>query len=184
MTALLFPDTTVLVNFALLRRMDLLEVAAGGGRGRWCGTVAKECDASAHQRELQDLRLVPTILGTPLYPETGAERLEVQHLRTELASPGDRSTDHLGEAETLAIITSRRELTAFFVTDDRGAARLAASRGVRAITTWDLLRTLLRHARITDDEARSFVRTLHAARRALPTGCRTEDDVWRWLHPR
>jgi hypothetical protein len=134
-TSLLFPDTTVLINFALVRRMDLFEPAAGGGRGRWCGTVAKECGASAQQPGLQDLGRVPGILGAPLYPETGAERLEVQHLRTQLASPGDRPTDHLGEAETLAIIISRHELTAFFVTDDRGAAALAVSHGVPVVTT-------------------------------------------------
>jgi predicted nucleic acid-binding protein len=183
-TSLLFPDNTVLVNFALIDRMDLLETAAGGGRGRWCGTVAKECRLSAQQPGLEDLARVPNILGTPLYPETGAERLEVQHLRLELASPGERSTDHLGEAETLAIIVSRRELRAFFVTDDRGAARLAERHGVQVVTTWDLLRTFLRYGRITDDEAWSFVLTLRGARRAMPAGCRTEDDAWRWLHDR
>jgi predicted nucleic acid-binding protein len=181
-TALLFPDTTVLVNFALIGRMDLLELAAGGGRGRWCGTVATECRRSARHQGLDDLEQVPDILGAPLYPETGAERLEVRHLRTELASPGDSPTDHLGEAETLAIIVSRPELSAFFVTDDRAAARLAASRSVTVVTTWDLLRLFLRHARITDDEAWSFALTLRAERRALPPGCRTEEDAWRWMH--
>lgn len=182
MTALLFPDNTVLVNFALTHRMDLFEQAAGGGRGRWCGTVAKECVLSARLPGLEDLGRVPDILGTPLYPETGAERLEVHHLRTELATPGDRPTDHLGEAETLAIITCRPDMTAFFVTDDRGAARLARTREVQTITTWELLRILLRRTRIAEDEARVFVQTLHTARRALPRGCRTEHDVWRWPH--
>jgi hypothetical protein len=47
-----------------------------------------------------------------LYPESGAERLDVQVLRLELAQPGE---------ETLAIM-SRRAIEGFFVTDDGDAA--------------------------------------------------------------
>jgi hypothetical protein len=46
MTVLVFPDNTVLVNFALISRMDLLERLANG-HGAWCGTVAAECRTSA-----------------------------------------------------------------------------------------------------------------------------------------
>lgn len=183
MTTLLFPDNTVLVNFALIDRMDLLARAAGGGRGRWCGTVAKECERSAREPGLGEMVRARHIFGTPLYPETAAERLEVRRLRDELASPGDRPTDHLGEAETVAIVVNRPEMTAFFVSDDRGAARLATSRGVTVITTWDLLRTFSRRGLISEDEGASFARTLRAERRAMPPGCRTDEDVRRWLRP-
>ena len=180
MTALLFPDNTVLVNFALIGRMDLLARVAGDGRGRWCGTVAKECEQSALQPGLEALTRARSVLGVPMYPETGAEFLEVRHLREELAAPGDRPTDHLGEAETLAIIVSRPALRAFFVTDDHGAARLARSRGIQVITTWDLLRTLHRHGFVTEAEVVSFARCLRAQRRVGPSG-RGDDDVLRWL---
>jgi hypothetical protein len=46
MTALFFPDNTVLINFAMINRMDLLERLANGN-GAWCATVAAECRKSA-----------------------------------------------------------------------------------------------------------------------------------------
>ncbi|AEH08929.1 hypothetical protein FsymDg_1462 [Candidatus Protofrankia datiscae] len=55
MAVLLFPDNTVLINFAILNRMDLLGRLANGN-GRWCATVAAECDASAQQPGLAALR--------------------------------------------------------------------------------------------------------------------------------
>lgn len=42
MTVLTVPDNTVLINFALINRMDLLSRLANGN-GRWCATVATEC---------------------------------------------------------------------------------------------------------------------------------------------
>ncbi len=41
-TILLFPDNTVLINFALLHRMDLLEALANGN-GRWTVTIEADC---------------------------------------------------------------------------------------------------------------------------------------------
>jgi hypothetical protein len=49
---LLFPDNTVLVNFAIISRMDLLARLANGN-GQWCATVASEC---ARQLESPGLR--------------------------------------------------------------------------------------------------------------------------------
>jgi hypothetical protein len=51
MTILFFPDNTVLVNFALINRMDLLERLTNG-HGTWCGTVAAEWRNSAKIAEL------------------------------------------------------------------------------------------------------------------------------------
>lgn len=164
--------------------MDLLELAAGGGRGRWCATVAKECTRSSSYPGLQELSRAHAIFGTPLYPETGAERLEVQHLRVELASPGDKPTAHLGEAETLAIIGSRPVLAGVFVTDDGAAIRLANSHKVRVVTTWDLIRTLVRAGRVTEDDAAAFGATLRAEKRRMPPGVGTDDELRRWLRNR
>lgn len=47
----LFPDNTVLINFALINRMDLLNRLANGN-GRWCATVAAECAESARHPHL------------------------------------------------------------------------------------------------------------------------------------
>lgn len=127
MTVLLFPDNTVLTNFALINRMDVLDRLANGN-GRWCATVATECAASAKLPELAALRGARDIFGEPLYPDQ-AEHQDVLVLRDQLAAPGDPPTKHLGEAETIAIAV-RRQLRCFFVTDDREAARLATNNGI------------------------------------------------------
>ena len=46
MASLMFPDNTVLINLAIINRMDLLEKLANGN-GQWCATVAGECAESA-----------------------------------------------------------------------------------------------------------------------------------------
>jgi len=54
-TVLIFPDNTVLINFALINRMDLLGRLANGN-GRWCATIAAECAESAKRPELAALQ--------------------------------------------------------------------------------------------------------------------------------
>jgi len=70
---LLFPDNTVLINFALINRMDLLERLANGN-GHWCATVASECTRSSREAGLEALADAPEIFGAPWYPESGAGR--------------------------------------------------------------------------------------------------------------
>lgn len=132
MTVLVLPDTTVVRNFALLHRMDLLEDLVGS-RAAWCGTVATECDAQARLPELGDMALARRIFGLPWMP-SDAEHIEVTMLRERLASPGDGRYTHLGEAETI-VLASRRSPGAVFVTDDRSAVEIALSYNVTAVTT-------------------------------------------------
>src|SRR5271154_6635774 len=155
----MFPDNTVLINFAIINRMDLLERLAKGN-GRWCATVAAECAESGTRPELAALGGAQRIFGDPLFPD-GAEHQDVLVLRDQLAGPGDRPTQHLGEAETLAIIL-RRQLPCFFVTDDRGAARLATQKGVQVVGTWHLLKVAHRADMLDADTLWGYVQTLRA----------------------
>ena len=180
MTALLFPDNTVLVNFALIGRMDLFTLIASN-KGRWCATVAGECADSAKQPGLESLSQASAVLGDPLYPETEVERLDVRRFRDELAEPGDERHKHLGEAETLAILTCRAELRAAFVTDDDGAKRLAQRENITVYSTWDLLVVLRRARKITEDELLGFFDILHSERRKLPSGVRKKADFLLWM---
>jgi len=118
---LFFADNTVLVNFGHIDRMDLLARILNG-RGRWCATVASECSRSSRVDGLAALRQAPTIFGSPWFPDTPVERLDVLVFRDRLAGPGDAPHAHLGEAETIALMT-RRNVSGFLVTDDHGAAR-------------------------------------------------------------
>ncbi|MGA8117145.1 MAG: hypothetical protein WCA46_26220 [Actinocatenispora sp.] len=179
MPTLLFPDNTVLINFAIVRRIDLLERLANG-RGRWCATVASECAQSARQPGLEELDAAPDIFGSPWYPETGAEYLDTQALRLELAQPGDRPHQHLGEAETLAIML-RRSVDGFFVTDDRSAARLARKNAITVVSTWDLLRVAARAALVDRATLWGYLQTLRSAGRGNPRGVTDRPTYNKWL---
>ena len=174
----MFPDNTVLINFAIINRMDLLERLANGN-GRWCATVATECAESAKRPGLTALNESGGIFGDPLFPD-GAEHQDIRVLRDQLASPGDRPTQHLGEAETIAIII-RRQLSCFFVSDDRGAARLAAQNGIQVVGTWHLLKVAHRKGWVDADAFWGYVLTLEGQGRGVPTGVwdRSSFDKWR-----
>ncbi|MEZ3157847.1 hypothetical protein AB1K56_13050 [Microbacterium sp. BWR-S6Y] len=164
-THLLFPDNTVLVRFARIQRMDLL-AALVRDNGRWCGTVAGECVRSSQEPGLESMTQAHNIFGEPLRLQTGQEIVDTTTIRTSLAAPGDPATRHLGEAETISIITNRG-LSAFFVTDDRSAAQRAQEHGIRTYTTWDLLRLAARIGLLTADDAYDYVRELGGHRENL-----------------
>jgi predicted nucleic acid-binding protein len=178
-TQLLFPDNTVLVNFALINRMDLLEKLVNG-KGRWCATVAFECARSAQEPGLDAMNLADEIFGSPWYPQSGAERQDIEIMRLELASPGDTPYQHLGEAETLAIMT-RRSVTGFFVTDDVDASRLARQHQVQVISTWDLMRMAGRCNFVDPDTLWGYVQTLRSKKRGAPRGVRDRASFDKWL---
>jgi hypothetical protein len=102
---LFLPDNTVLVNFALIHRMDLLGELIKS-QGCWCISVARECQNSASvDPKYSDMTQAATIFGTPLLPSQ-AVLVDTRTLRDSMASPGDPATKHLGEAdaETEALV--------------------------------------------------------------------------------
>ncbi|ETB46703.1 hypothetical protein O981_27360 [Mycobacterium avium 10-5560] len=176
MPKLFLPDNTVLINFAIIRRMDLLGELLNG-RGGWCLSIARECRKS--QAYHADLDQAGVIFGTPLIPDA-TENLHAHILRESMASPGEPATQHLGEAETIAIIDGR-QLDAFFLTDDAGARALAHRHHITVVTTWDLLRLAHATAKVTQPVLTGYLRTLAAAGRGRPPGVTTLDDLTGWL---
>jgi len=177
-STLVFPDTTVVRNFALLHRMDLLHELVVG-RAAWCATVASECHDQARGDGLEDMALASTIFGSPWYPHD-AEHIDVMVLREELAAPGDGPKQHLGEAETI-VLASTRSPGAIFVTDDRSAAAAATARGLRAVKTADLLRIAIRAAKLEADAGWGYVQTLRSHGRYLSRevwSSRGSFDMW------
>lgn len=165
--SLFFPDNTVLINFTIVGRLDLLEELANGN-GRWCLSVSHECARSARIDGLEALKGVRDFLGDPLQP-TPVELLNTRVLRDSMASPGEAATKHLGEAETITIITSRgMRPTAVFVTDDASALGLAAQQGMKVADTWDLLNLAERVGKISAEEHLQYVATLKAGGRRRP----------------
>jgi predicted nucleic acid-binding protein len=159
--SLFFPDNTVLINFAIIRRIELLEELANG-TGRWCLSVSQECAKSARIHGLEALKSVRDFLGDPLEP-TPAELLDTRVLRDSMASPGDPSTKHLGEAETIAVVVSRGfQAEAIFVSDDTDALIHAAAQGIKVADTWDLLGLAQRVGKLTPQEHAQCVDLLAA----------------------
>jgi predicted nucleic acid-binding protein len=180
MSALLFPDNTVLNNFGLVSRVDLFAELVDG-RGAWTNTIAEECAQGASREGLESLSRMPEILGKPFYP-TRQERIDTLSLRARLAAPGDRPSAHLGEAETIAIMLAR-QIRGAFVTDDRGARRLAQAPDIQipTYTTADLFKLAVRAGKIDADTCWEVLQTLRHLGRRIPAAPGARGDFDHWL---
>jgi hypothetical protein len=131
MAEVVFPDNTVLCNFAAVHRLDLLQGFLRG-RGRWTEAVAGEARASA--RVLPDLAMVDSQgwLGEPVQIDgpdavTGAQPLK-----------------HLGEAQTCFLIhRDARWQGAWWVSDDRDSLEFARFQRITTLETIDVVRHLV-----------------------------------------
>lgn len=170
------PDNTVLINFAIIRRMDLLAELLKG-QGSWCISIARECQQS--QAYYPDLDQAGAVFGTPLTPDR-MEYEDTRILRDAMVSPGDHSTKHLGEAETIAIMT-RRHIDGFFLTDDYEARNLAIRNHIPVVTTWDLLRLAHKTSKVTKAVLVGYLRTLKSQQRGSPPGVTDPDHLDGWL---
>jgi predicted nucleic acid-binding protein len=179
MAALLFPDNTVLVNFATVGRMDVLEHLVRG-RAAWTATVAEECRRSAQIDGLAELGRMPQVFGEPLVLATPQEIVNTEAIRGRMIAPGDPITAHLGEAEAVAIITTRG-LRAAFVTDDRQAGVVARAHGVKTYSTCVLIKLAVRVGLLTADDAWQIVTLLRRRSRHLHDSPRERHTYMMWI---
>lgn len=159
-----FPDNTVLVNFAHIHQIPVLEVLLQG-RGRWASSVAAECERSAELEELDDLHVVSGFLGAPLMSDP-AERVDARAIQILLRKPGDPPGKSYGESETIAIIV-RRQLHAIFLTDDRDAIDYLAVEHpeIKSFRTTDLLVLAVRVGSLNAGDALAHLAVLRDRRR-------------------
>ena len=102
----LFPDNSVLCNFAAVHRLGLLRDFLRG-RGRWTAAVAAEARASVGH--LPDLRSVATEgwLGDPIDVDEETDVRAVEVIRQQVFGGAVRKpTEHLGEAQTCHIVAA------------------------------------------------------------------------------
>lgn len=136
-----FSDNTVLINMAVLGRVDLLERFTRG-RGRWCASIEYEWRRSQRTLGLERAdRQVRGLCGQPIHPDE-ADYVDIKVLRDSMLGPDDGPTSHFGEAETIVVIRRHPELYgSIFLTDDRGARSHAdAEQAVdRCLGTTELL---------------------------------------------
>lgn len=181
---LVFPDTTVLINFALVDEMSLLESLVAGN-GCWCGSVASECDDQAAKQGLPQMRKAHDIFGPPLLMETRAEYLNFalnQNFFREASNNPDAT--HAGESETLAILTSR-SIKSVVVSDDGGVplrlADLNMYPTIQATTSWHFFRVAYWKGHISEARLGEIRRVLLAHGRACPPEVRDPRRFASWI---
>lgn len=180
--ALIFPDNTVLINFAYCDQMDLLATIVAG-RGKWSASVASECADKAQALDLPQLKSSRAIFGEPLIPDR-VEHIQTRIHREHFLQPGDGPKKHLGESETLAIIENRNfEGTTVFVTDDGQVPLRAKSHGIPVvcITTWDLVRFGTRAGHLKEEVALCMRDRLMGHRRVHLPYVKNETAFIAWL---
>ena len=168
MSTFLFPDNTVLCNFAAVERLDLLETVLNG-RGRWTAAVAFEAGRSARFLPALARIAVEGWLAEPI--EITAER-DVQHVnrvrRAVFGGTDDEPLRHLGEAETCFVI---KELTEFagswWISDDGEAMRYARFQGIMTYETVDLMSTAVGNGDITEQQAFDVMNLMRDKGRSL-----------------
>jgi predicted nucleic acid-binding protein len=150
----LFPDNTVLCNFAAVERLDLLR-AVLNGRGRWTTAVAYEAEKST--------RFLPTLtdiarggwLDEPIEITAEAHITQVNGVRRAVfGGTDDEPLKHLGEAETCFVI---KEWPAFagssWISDDREALKYARFQGITTSETIDLISTAVVNGDVAQNQA-------------------------------
>jgi hypothetical protein len=140
MTEFLFPDNTVLCNFAAVDRLDLLK-AVLGGRGRWTEAVADEARRSA--------RVLPALQGfagagwldEPIEIVDDPNILAIERIRRAVfGGTDDKPRQHLGEAQTCYVILNWAGFAgSWWISDDREAVRYARLKGITTRETIDLI---------------------------------------------
>lgn len=97
-----------------------------------------------------------------------------------MASPDDDPHKHLGEAETIAIVT-RRGIKAVFVTDDHSAKVTAERAGIIVIDTWRVFQFAHRKGLLSADEVWADCQTLSKSKRGWPRCGRSREAFDAWL---
>lgn len=182
MRDILFPDNTVLCNFAAVERLDLLR-AVLDGRGKWTAAVAREARKSAEKLPaLHDLRQQGW-LGEAIRVTAPDDRESVGHLRTAVfGGQADRNLQHLGEAETCHIIQHWPQFAgAWWISDDKSALEYAIRQGIMTAETLGIMQLAVKAGFVTAEDGFAMMHKMHQLERypRLP-GSVTDLTVLPW----
>lgn len=168
MTDYLFPDNTVLCNFAAVNRLDLLKSVLGG-RGRWTEAVADEASRSASK--LSALRSLPAEgwLDEPIEITDESDIQTVNQIRRAVfGGTDDDPLRHLGEAQTCYVIKNwTRFAGSWWISDDREALRYAKFQGITTRETIDLMSIAVVDGDISTRDAFNLMQAMTDADRRL-----------------
>jgi len=154
MTEFLFPDNTVLCNFAAVDRLDLLRSVLGD-RGRWTEAVAYESTRSAHVLPALEQLVHDPWLGDAIEVDDESEIRQVDAIRRAVfGGTDDEPLKHLGEAQACFVISNWNEFAgSWWVSDDREALRYARFQEITTRETIDLVSMAVSNGDITSQEA-------------------------------
>jgi hypothetical protein len=164
----LFPDTTVLCNFAAVDRMPLLQ-AYLGGHARWVQAVAAEAQKSTAFHPALAVVFADNWFAEPVALDRKREAELVERFRTtQMFGDPSLPLEHLGESETYVAIHHRSEFeNAAFLTDDHDAFRVTSEFGVRVYDTFDVAAHLVARQEITAENALTLLNDMELAGRNL-----------------
>lgn len=160
-------DTCTLENFAVVGRLDLLEIRYGN-RVRWTETIKFEITRGVRAEPLLRDVLNATWLGAPLQVAGDVQTLQrIERIRRGLgAKLGDPATLHLGEAEVIDYLETR-EPSWIFVSDDQPSVDLAKRRGLNALDTQRVLADCYASAEIGCPDAYNLLLKMQALGRGV-----------------
>lgn len=176
MAAAIFPDNTVLVNFAAIQRLDLLESWLRG-RGRWTRAVADEAQKSGNYwpalRGLHDAGW----LQEPIEIEGDEAAAAVEGLRRRVfGGSASEPKKHLGESQTCYLIGSVEQWHgSWWISDDQDSVDFARRRGFVTLETIDVFRHLVADGDLTAQHAYDLMAMMGAVRDGLRLPARNED---------
>jgi predicted nucleic acid-binding protein len=134
---LVFFDTVVLRNFAVVGRLDILE-SLYSGTFRWTDAVMAEVEeAEFAEPKMGDILSAGWIPDPIVVPQ--AEFSDVLKVQQAVGSVLSEPLEHLGEAETIYVMETCFP-DAIFVTDDRPAANMARQRKLSVQDTAAVMR--------------------------------------------
>lgn len=177
MSVYVFPDNTVLCNFACVSRVGLL-VDHLRGRGRWVEAVADEAkQSSAYLPDLASLVGNASPLGEPIRFEDIDEGKAIDRLR-RVVFGGVRAEPrrHLGEAQTCHLLLTHPEWAgSTWITDDGDAYRYARQQGIITRGTVDVFREIIADGDLTAHAAHEQLLAIDELRPGLPIPPRPTD---------
>jgi hypothetical protein len=168
MTEYLFPDNTVLCNFAAVNRLDLIKSVLGG-RGRWTEAVAYEASRSASKLAALRGMAADGWLDQPIEITRESDiRVINQIRRVVFGGTEDYPLKHLGEAQTCYVLKNWAEFAgSWWISDDGEALRYAKFQGITTRETIDLMAVAVADGDITAGDAFHLMQRMGEADRHL-----------------
>lgn len=140
MSAHLFPDNTVLCNFACVHQLGLLSRLLDG-KGRWVEAVAYECDQSSIH--YPDLKTIPVEgwLGDPIEVSDDVDIRQIEGIRKAIfGGSAAQPLRHLGEAQTIHVVGRWTDFAdSTWLSDDQESLRVARRQGIAVRETQHLV---------------------------------------------